>query len=359
MQPCALPLADLTIHLPAIFPLMLDIAHSLPGPSIGQPHRPTTARHVLSSMFWGLCAISVRRLNISHVHAHFAFAPARLAARIAEKHGVPFSVSVHASDIHIQSAGELCAALEGAAFVRACTRHGMDTLNTKTRDVLAGRIHLTRHGVEITSCPTPSEQACPLVLAAGRLVEKKGFSHLVRACRRLAETGIEFRCVIVGDGPLRRTLAAEISGNGLESRIMLAGPRSRDRIAMLLAGAAALAAPSVSASNGDVDGIPNIVLEAMAAGVPVVACASGGIPEAVTHGADGFLAPPGNDEALASHLALLLTNEPMRRAMGAAARRKAQQDFDIERNIRKLVGLFEAKVEHGDSETGGLEGEKR
>src|SRR5262249_16325102 len=152
----------------------------------------------------------------------------------------------------------------------------------------------------------------PRIVAVGRLVEKKGFEDLVDACAILAERGRDFECRIVGTGELEAQLAARIAARGLAGRVVLVGPRPLDEVAREVQGAAALAAACVVGSDGNRDGLPTTLLEAMALGTPCVATDVTGIPEVVRDGETGILVPQHDPTALAAALAYLLDDPEAR-----------------------------------------------
>jgi glycosyltransferase involved in cell wall biosynthesis len=182
------------------------------------------------------------------------------------------------------------------------------------------------------------------VLAAGRLVDKKGFDVLIEACALLRDRGIPFTCRIVGEGPRRRALARAVQRRGLEPVVALQAWASTDEVIRLLAKARAFVAPSRIGRSGDRDGIPNVVLEAMAAGRPVVSTAVSGIPEAVVDGVTGLLVAPGDATALADALEKVLTDAALARSLGAAGFHRAIEEFDLERSSSRLAAAFGVPV---------------
>ena len=174
-----------------------------------------------------------------------------------------------------------------------------------------------------------------LVLHVGRLVEKKGTRLLIEA---LAGRG-GARLVVIGEGPLRRALERQARAAGVDARFLGALPA--DEVAAWMRRAALLAAPSLTAGDGDAEGLPNVVVEAAASGLPVVATIHSGIPEAVADGKTGFLVPEGDPGALAERLAILLGSADLRREMALAARRLAEERFDRARLTARLEAIYD------------------
>ena len=211
---------------------------------------------------------------------------------------------------------------------------------------LRGRVRLVRHGVDVEAFrPRPAgtgrQPGPPRIVSVGRLVEKKGFPDLVDACRLLRDGGHRFRCAIYGDGPLHDELTKAVGRpQSLAGTVSLAGPRTRGQLLAELQQADVFALTPFVTADGDRDGIPNVVVEAMACGLPVVATAAGGIGEIVEHGVNGLLAEPHDAPAVAAHLAALLGDERLRQRLGDAARRTVVEHFDARAGADALAALF-------------------
>ena len=277
-------------------------------------------------------------LGVQHIHAHFAFTPADVAEAMALLTGKPFSVSVHAKDVYTQSRRVLRMRLSGARFVAACTNHGLAHIRAKVSEIGA-RTTLVRHGLRVPQIE-PGRRKTDLLLAVGRLEEKKGFIHLIDACRLLSESRRSYQCLLVGDGSQRRCLEQRIMRDGLSGRVVIRGEADQDELAALYREATVLVAPSIVAGNGDHDGLPNVILEALAMRIPVVSTPVGGIPELIEDGVNGLLVPPGDARSLAAALARLLEDGELRERMGKAGRTAVEHRFDISKNISDLIHLF-------------------
>jgi glycosyltransferase involved in cell wall biosynthesis len=185
------------------------------------------------------------------------------------------------------------------------------------------------------------------VLCVASFEEVKGHRVLLEACRLLQQRGVAFECDLVGDGPLGGEIRARIARYGLASRVRLHGPRTRDEIVRLLGSADVFALASVPTRAGKREGIPVVLMEAMASELPVVASRLSGIPELVEHGVSGLLAPPGDAAAFAEALAVLAGDPSRRAAMGRAGRERVQRDFDLGRNAATLAELFAGRAPAG------------
>lgn len=280
--------------------------------------------------------------RIDHLHAHFVSEPAAVAEIAAGLSGCGYSLSAHAKDIYLSGASVLRRKLNGARFTVTCTEYNRRHLEGIAPNATLCRMY---HGIDLARFH-PSlrreDGEVPLILAVGRLREKKGFATLIDACARLREAGQPFRCEIVGYGEEQASLEARIAEAGLQRHVALAGKLPREEVIERYARAAAFVLPSQLARDGDRDGIPNVLLEAMAMEVPVVSTSVSGIPELVRHGRNGLLVEPENPTRLAAAIAELLGDAPLRNRLGRAARETVAAAFDNERNLLLLRELLES-----------------
>ncbi len=293
-----------------------------------------------------LVAEAVEAAGCLHLHAHFASLPAATAMFASILAGLPFTFTAHAKDIYHRdrSARLLQRLLERARAVvtvsDANVRHLAALAGPR---VPAGRIVRIYNGVDLDvfrPAPQPAAGGPPLVLAVGRLVEKKGFDVLVEACAILRARGVSFRCSIAGKGPLEGALRAQVRQLGLEGSVHLAGALPRGEVAKVMRQAAVAAVPSIVGRDGNREGLPTVIPEAMASAVPVVATAVSGIPEAVENAVTGLLVQPADAAALAGALETLLEDPRLRERMGRAARARAERLFDIGRNVAELESVL-------------------
>lgn len=292
---------------------------------------------------WALeLALAVRAQGITHLHAHFASGAttvARLAARLA---GVPYSFTAHAKDIFHESVrdDDLRRKLSGAAAVVTVSDFNRAYLQARFGEA-AAKVRRIYNGMDLARFPYAAPETRPLeIVAVGRLVEKKGFADLVRACALLRERGEVFRCRIIGTGELEGVLLEQIVQLGLEGTVELLGPRPQRELAGYLQSAAAFAAPCVVGEDGNRDGLPTVLLEAMALGTPCVATDVTGIPEVLRDGETGLNVPQHHPEALADALARLLHDGALRVRLAAAARALIEREFDIVKNAALLRALL-------------------
>ena len=277
----------------------------------------------------------LRRAGVQHLHAHFANAPASLALMAAHLAGITFSFTVHAYDLFIDQL-LLPAKLTAAAFVASISRFNLGFLQQKFPAAAArARLELVRNGIDparFRPAPHPAETP-PLVLAVGRLVETKGFHVLVAACARLRQEGRDCRCLIVGEGPEAEPLRQLVTDLGLADRVELPGRLQPEALLPLFRRADLLAMPAC-VRHGDQDGIPTVLIEALALEIPVVATRVSGIPELVRHGDTGLLVEPDDPAALAAALARLLADPGLGRRL--AGRELVLAEFNSRRSALEL-----------------------
>ncbi len=281
--------------------------------------------------------------GVEQLHAHFVSTPADIAALASRAAGLPLSLSAHAKDIYLSKAGDLARRLDAARFTVTCTEANRGVLAQAAPHARIARVY---HGIDLGQFHPERRRtdgaARPLVLAIGRLRAKKGFDVLIAACAALRDEGRDLECEIIGYGEARDHLSASIDAAGLGDRVALAGKLTREQIVERFARASVFVQPSRIAADGDRDGIPNVLLEAMAMGLPVVASDVSGIPELVTHEVSGLLVPPDDVRRLAAGIARCLDDRPLADRLGVAARAVVVERFDNDHNLAALVRLLES-----------------
>ena len=287
-----------------------------------------------------------RERKLGHLHAHFASRSAHVTALAAALAGLPYSITAHAKDIYHQDVDVdvLRWKMRHASFVATVTDYNQRYLLSLVKDSPETQRRIVRvyNGVDMSRFePRESSRTnVPLVLGIGRLVEKKGFDVLVAACRILADRGARFVCEIIGGGELARPLQARIDDLGLGNVVSLCGALPTEDVARRLGDAAVLVAPCVAASDGNVDALPTVIIEAMASGVPVVSTRLSGIPEMIVEGETGRLVEPGDAAGLAGAIAAVIDDPRCGAEMGRCGRRRAEEVFDLYRNVSKIRRLI-------------------
>jgi len=306
--------------------------------AVGRGRRATWKHFVRA----GYIAPLLRRHGVRHVHAHFASTAASVALHLHRLSGVSYSLTAHAKDIYRNGVDrkELATKLTSARFTITVSDYNRAYLSTLAPESRVLRIY---NGLDLERfSPNGHGHADPpLVLAVGRLVEKKGFPVLIRACALLRDRGHRFRCAIVGKGPLEHELRSLTTAVGLGDRVELKGPLPQEELLGLYPQAAVVVAPCVVGSDGNRDGMPTVLVEAMALGIPVVATNVTGIPELVENGRTGTLATPGDPVALAAAIERVFDQRDSALELARAARERIERGFDLRRNVRELRAVFE------------------
>ena len=301
--------------------------------------RPAAFKRFLQA---GFIASMAGREGIGHVHAHFATSATAVALHLHELAGMSYSFTAHAKDIyrHSVESDSLERKLRSARFAVTVSDY-----NRRSLAGLDGAERLVRiyNGLDLERfAPNGRERdEPPLVLAVGRLIEKKGFADLVRACSLLHGDGFSFRCRIVGKGELEGKLRALIAELGLEEQVELAGPIPREQLLDVYPRASVVVAPCVIGADGNRDGLPTVLVEAMALGVPVVATDVTGIPELVENGRTGLLIPQHHPEALAAAIQRVLAEPAWAESLVRVGRARVEREFDLEANVARLRALLE------------------
>lgn len=282
--------------------------------------------------------------DVDHLHAHFAHDPTLIAQLVHWLTGLSYTFTAHARDIYQIPQSALADRIKESCAVVTCCATNIDYLKTTAPPSDHAKLGVIHNGVNLQAfqpaTAADTDAATPLILSASRLVEKKGYPDLLHACQHLKQSGRRFRCVIYGDGPAQRELDALVQQLGLSDTVTLAGACTQQELHQLLPQATVFALTPFVTEDGDRDGVPTVLVEAMACGAPVVSTTVAGITELVTHDYDGLLAAPHDVEGIATALAALLDDAPKRRALGAAARRTVTEHFDLRRGALQLATLF-------------------
>lgn len=287
----------------------------------------------------------IEKIGAIHLHAHFLHLPALVTRLLAELLEVSYGVSAHARDIFVPEvrSGPLC---REARTVLVCSEHGARQLRRSIRDSDASRIVVHRHGVDVSRMPCrpdrPFDSRGPLrLVSVCRLVPKKGIDTVLRALALLEARGIPFSYDLIGDGPLRESLACLAASLRLRC-VRFHGVRPNPSALRIVSESDVMVIGCRVAKDGDQDGVPNAILEAMALGVPVVASDAGGVSEVVRHLETGILVPPDDSEALAGAIAMLSRDQALRERLVLRARSEVEARFDLRKTGSELVSLLGA-----------------
>ena len=297
--------------------------------------------------------------DVRHLHAHFAHGSTTVTWLAATVTGLPFSFTGHAKDLYTEElnpAGLLARKTAAATFVVTCThanREHLRALGTATP------VHVVHHGLStdftdlVAGAPDRTPPAGLTVLGVGRLVPKKGFDTFVEACAVLHLAGVPFTAVIAGEpGPHGDVVRGLVERHDLGDVVRLVGPQSPAALLGLYRRATVMTLACRVTDDGDRDGIPNVLVEAMACGTPVVSTAVSGIPELVEDGVTGLLVPPDDPEALAAAWRRVADDPALASRLSAAGRRTVLDRFDGDRLAARLAEQFAVAAAQRRAPTG-------
>jgi colanic acid/amylovoran biosynthesis glycosyltransferase len=293
-------------------------------------------------------AYEMQKRGVTHVHSHFCSHPAAAALIINRLTGIPFSFTAHGSDLHVERR-MLDTKVQAAAFAVTICDFNREVMVRECGEAMRNKIHVIHCGVDgdVFSPTRALRNGGPVeIICVASLEEVKGHRFLIDACRMLANRGLDFRCHLVGSGPMQRVLEQQIVQHGLQQRVHLLGGKPRSEVARLLSTASVAVLASHPTREGKREGLPVALMEAMAAGLPVVASNLSGIPELVEHEVTGLLIEPGDVEAIADALERLSRDEALRDRMGRAGVYKVAAEFSLQANTRQLLELFRDPAKH-------------
>lgn len=313
--------------------------------------RPVDALHRFLQA--GFMADMLWRQPVRHLHAHFATGPTLIAMLAHRLIGTPYSFTAHARDIYVDTPPTLLRAeMERAQAVVTVTDYNRRFLLGRILPEADGKVVCVRCGLDLSEFPFrwPRESAPgpPTILAVARLVEKKGLEDLVLAAAALRRRGHALRVHIIGDGPLLGRLQSRVAEHALQDCVTFLGSQPHEAVRAAYERASIFALPCVLAEDGDRDGLPVALLEAMASGLPVVSTSVSGIPELIDTERDGLIVPPGDVPALATALERLVTSPSLRDRIAAGARAKIEERFSIDRSAEQLMSVFEPPAQQGE-----------
>jgi len=287
----------------------------------------------------------LRKKGINHIHAHFAFISTDIAYFLSKQLNVKYSFTSHAHDIYANSDSKLRKLANEASFVITCTQYNWNHINQITGFKNNNKLFTVYHGIDSSKWKLSGSRkglALPTIniLSVARLVEKKGLPFLLEAVKLLIEQGTRVQCTIIGEGPLQKQLKVYIREMGLNNYVDLFGFVPQDEIKRYLSGADIFVLPCIVAENGDRDGLPNVILEAMLMGVPVISTPVSAIPEVIEDRVTGMLVKEKDSQTLANAISELVNNRELYDKIVENSKRKILKEFSIQKSTEKLVEVF-------------------
>lgn len=300
-------------------------------------HRLFHLAYILSTVFW--IAHRFHLEVVDHIRAHFLHSEALAAMWLARLIKKPYSLTVHTSKIHYPLS-LIRKMIQNASFITSISQDARDF----ALRLGAQKVHLVRNGLNLAEFQSKTYQTAspeiPLLVAVGSLVEKKGFDDLLQAISLLQQEGLDFQCRIYGEGPERHRLEGLVYDLGLEGVVTMPGTLPFEQLKVEMAQATIFVMPS-KRTQVDIDGIPTVLIESMAMGVPVVATRIAGIPELVKDGETGLLAEPNNPDSLAKAIKRLLKDRNLQQILSQNGHKLVKSDYNIDITVPKIKRLLE------------------
>lgn len=298
--------------------------------------------HALEVVRWA------RQHRLDHIHVHFGTSEATVALMANLLGEVPYSLTLHAFDIFRDNVDLrlLAQKINHSRFSVTVTEFNRDYLVASARGLDVERLRVCYNGISVERfaaerAPSPT----PTVFGLGRLIEKKGFGHLIAAVARLRDQGLVVQCRIGGDGPELQELRRRIDAARLTAQMEMLGPLNEAQVREELRGATCFVLPCIRAKDGNIDALPTVLLEAQASGCPVITTRLSGNPEIVEDRVSGLLVEPGDDDELARAIREIVSTPALAARLSEQGRRRAEERFDIRKNVAVLHRWFQKAVE--------------
>jgi colanic acid/amylovoran biosynthesis glycosyltransferase len=288
-------------------------------------------------------ARQIQEMEVDHIHAHFVWLNGIAAQIASDLTGVTYSLHAHAWDIFQRNRECIRHQLELATAIVTVSDYHRRYLADLCPRWLLEDIHVVHYGLdpmEFIPLETSTNGKVSQIISVGSLFVKKGHEYLIDACARLADKGFPFHCSIVGSGFLREALQAQIDERCLQDKVTLLGAKNQAEVLELYRHSDIFALPCVVSKDGDRDGMPNVLLEAMAMGLPVITTPVTGNPELVHDGETGLLVPERDSQALALALERLINDRTLRHKLGEQGRQTVLAGFDIHQTAAQMAIIF-------------------
>jgi glycosyltransferase involved in cell wall biosynthesis len=285
-----------------------------------------------------------KKQRIKHVHVHFGTQEATVALLASMMGDFSYSLTLHAFDIFRDNVDRrlLARKINASRFTVTVSQYNRRFMVENLPGVDPDKIRVLYNGIDLDTFQKNEVSREPnTIMSVGRLIEKKGLVHLIRAVGHLRDRGKKVSCKIVGDGPLKSELKSEVKRLNLRDSVELTGGLSQARVREMLGETACFALPCIQAKDGNVDALPTVLLEAMACGCPCVSTRISGVPEIIDHDKTGFLVEPGDEEPLADAIGRVLDDKELHSSLSDAGRRRAESVFNVRTNVGRINEWFQ------------------
>jgi len=346
---------SILMALPQLLFYNLSLALKRPGPYLRailvalrrflRTHKSATIKHLLQAGYL------VRKLlpgsQVIHLHAHFAHSPSSVAMFASQLSGIDFSFTGHAKDIYTSNPLQLKEKMVKARFVVTCTEYNRRHLSTLVGN---GNVALYRmyHGIDLGLFTGGDPRTNPVepyhLVTVARLVPKKGLPTVYRALQRLQQEGVDFQHTLIGDGDDLNEVLALIRDMGLSDSCKWVGTLAHEHVLDYYRRSDLFVLGCEQAANGDRDGIPNVFVESLAMGLPVVGTRLSAIPELIWDGKTGLLVQPGDDEEMARAMQRILTDTQLREQIISSGKKRVRQAFNNRVLIKDLFSVYQKEV---------------
>lgn len=307
--------------------------------------KPATFKHLLQAGYMTNNFLLPEQ-DITHLHGHFAHSPTSVTMFGSMLSGLPFSFTAHAKDIYTSNRAQLKEKIDRARFVVTCTEHNIEYLSG-VAEKSTTPINCIYHGIDLELFSRPEHNPTPVepyrLFTVARLTEKKGLPTIYRALALLKQRGIQFTHVLIGDGDDRDKIFNLISDLGLGDQCSWLGTRTHHEVLEQFNNSDLFILACKIAESGDRDGIPNVLVESLAMGVPALSTTVSAIPEVLKHGETGYTVEPENPAAMADAIETVLADKQLAARLSLQGREWVEKRFDNRRWIQQLADLFLAQ----------------